>query len=58
VLKNNVKKLTLNKETVRGLSGAEMQRIMGGRLAGHGETCTCKCVTLINCPKPGGAYAF
>lgn len=47
MLKNNVKKLSLNKETVRALSGKEMQRIMGGRLDGHGETCTCKCKTLV-----------
>ena len=47
MFKDNVKKLSLNKETVRALSGTEMQRIMGGRMGEHGETCTCKCKTLV-----------
>ena len=47
MFKNSQKKLSLNKETVRTLSGKEMQGIMGGRMGGHGETCTCKCKTLV-----------
>jgi natural product precursor len=58
VFKNVPKKLSLNKETVRVLSGSEMQRILGGRMDDHGATCTCNCKTLINCPKPGGAYDY
>ncbi len=45
----NVKKLSLNKETIRALSGAEMQGVVGGRLANrtHPCTCTCKCDNAI-----------
>ena len=59
MFKNNVKKLSLNKETVRGLSSTEMQGVVGGMLynKSHGCTCTCKCET-ITCPKKGGLYAF
>ena len=58
MFKNNVKKLSLNKETVRGLSSTEMKGVVGGMLynRSHGCTCTCKCET-ITCPK-GGLYAF
>jgi natural product precursor len=51
VFKNSQKKLSLNKETVRALSGKEMQGIMGGRMGDHGATCTCNCKTLVCDPK-------
>ncbi|MBA3484120.1 MAG: rSAM-modified peptide [Pirellulales bacterium] len=59
MFKNNVKKLSLNKETVRGLSSTEMQGVVGGMLynRSHGCTCTCKCET-ITCPKAVALYAF
>ncbi len=50
---NASRKLRLNKETVRALSGHEMQGLVGGRLvasgASHGCTCTCKCEPTIVC---------
>lgn len=59
MFKNKMKKLSLNKETVRGLSNTEMQGVVGGMRANksHGCTCTCKCET-ITCPKEAGLYAF
>ena len=57
----NKKKLSLNKETVRALSGNEMQGLVGGMLynKSHGCTCTCKCEPTVVCPKAVlGAFAF
>jgi natural product precursor len=42
---NEKRKLTLHRETVRVLSGHEMDGVVGG--AGH--TCTCQCATA-GCP--------
>jgi natural product precursor len=49
VFKKSVKKLSLNKETVRGLSDVEMQRILGGRIA-RTEACSNQCPTNLGCP--------
>ena len=45
----NKKKLSLNKETVRALSGNEMQGLVGGMILVHGGTCTCKCAPTLVC---------
>ena len=49
MFKKNVKKLGLNKETVRGLSDVEMQRILGGRIS-RTEGCSDRCPTNRACP--------
>jgi len=42
---NPKRKLELNRETVRVLTGREMDGVVGGA----GATCTCKCQT-VGCP--------
>ena len=49
MIKKNLKILSLNKETVRGLSDVEMQRILGGRIA-RTEGYSDRCPTNRACP--------
>jgi natural product precursor len=63
MLENNSKKLRLNKETIRALSGTEMQGIAGGRGpvgsgASHGCSCTCNCPKSDVCPKVAPVAMF
>jgi len=65
MLKSKVKKLSLNKETVRALSGAEMTAVAGGLMSGGSHGCSCSCnATFCTCEtgvcpkKYGGALAL
>ncbi len=43
-----VRKLKLNKETVRRLTDEELKGVAGGNQTQHGHTCTCTCTET--CP--------
>jgi natural product precursor len=52
VFGKSTKKLNLNRETVRALSGREMQTVVGGLMSGasHGCSCTCNWPFTKQCP--------
>jgi natural product precursor len=54
VFEKKIKKLSLNKESVRVLTSNEQATVNGGRRplasgASHGCTCTCLCSKLTHC---------
>lgn len=47
VQNNKSRKLTLKKSTVRVLDGSEAKAVVGGMMAHHQGSCTCKCKTIL-----------
>ncbi|HEX4961577.1 MAG TPA: hypothetical protein VF173_12105 [Thermoanaerobaculia bacterium] len=48
-----LKKIVLAKETLRNLSGFEIQKAEGGAIFPNSDFNTCACPTAISCRKPG-----
>ena len=48
-----LKKITLAKETLRNLSGSEIQKAEGGGAFPNSDANTCACPTAISCRHPG-----
>ena len=59
-MKRNVKRLTLNRETVRRLNGEEMSAVQGGaptgRITCQSLTCYCTVVSCESCPTECGGW--
>lgn len=51
VFEKKIKKLSLNKESVRVLTSQEQAKVNGGLMSGgsHGCSCTCLCSKLTYC---------